>query len=999
MNYIRRFVQALFPPPRRAVTWRAAVPLIVFLVAFVGLCIGLEFGRVLMFARPWALAVVLFAPWVWWMHAAGYAGLPKVRGVVSLFVRLCLLGLFAMVLAEPRAVRSRDVMAAMFVIDVSDSIHPDSMNDSLKYVLDSVYRKPQRDEAGLIIFGKTPAVELPPRASFPFEALNSQLERGSTNIEQALSLAAAMLQDDQQGRIVLISDGSQTEGSLARVLDELKSRDIAVDVRPIDYSYTHEVWLERLELPQGVKLGETYEAAMILSSLTEGKGTLRLQENGQTIAEQEVEFKPGKNRFTVPIALREPGYYEYTATIEVNKADDTLAQNNSVLNYIFVEGEGKTLLVTDPQGDPRDWQKLQQAIREAERSVETIVADDLPRDAAPLRAYDCIIFVNVAHDAFDALQLQALRESVYNFGVGFLMVGGQNSFGPGGWHRSVVEEILPVSMDVSQRKVLPKGALAIILHTCEFPEGNTWGKRITKQAIKVLSAQDEVGVLAYDYMDGEKWVFKLRPAGEFDQIAPLIDGAEIGDMPSFQTTMKLGLDGLVDSDASAKHMIIISDGDPSPAPPPLIQAFIDNKVSISTVAIFPHGGNEISNMRAVAEATGGRYYYPQDPNQLPSIFIKESKTLKRTMIRNEQIAPVLNFPSPIMKGLEGVPDLKGYVLTTSKEDPRVMTILQSPPDKTDPTQVDPLLVVWQHGLGKTAAFTSDLSPNWGAFWYDWSKYQAFVKQLLIDISRIRKEGSLRLATDTNGGDGIITIEDFHPDDAFLDLTAQVMGPGKKEETVPLKQVAPRRYQAVVPLWGHGRYHVAVAGKGGDRQDQAFGGFVVPYSPEYLRFRSNRQSLSEIAERTSGAILSGDAEKDQIFERGRSIKRSTKPIFDWFLVALAILVPLDVGIRRVQFDWSALKSLFVREKKTGPATTTMGALLARKQEVATELQSKRDDRPLKPGFGMPATSSAKRQAPTVVAPPPPPTPESGEKKPTSTTERLLQMKKKREEEQK
>ncbi len=78
------------------------------------------------------------------------------------------------------------------------------------------------------------------------------------------------------------------------------------------------------------------------------------------------------------------------------------------------------------------------------------------------------------------------------------------------------------------------------------------------------------------------------------------------------------------------------------------------------------------------------------------------------------------------------------------------------------------------------------------------------------------------------------------------------------------------------MWGHGRYHVAVSGKGGDREDQAFGGFVVPYSPEYLRFRSNRQSLGEIAERTSGQILSGDVAKDNIYERGRSIKRSTKP---------------------------------------------------------------------------------------------------------------------------
>ena len=83
--------------------------------------------------------------------------------------------------------------------------------------------------------------------------------------------------------------------------------------------------------------------------------------------------------------------------------------------------------------------------------------------------------------------------------------------------------MLPVTMDVSQKKVLPKGALAIILHTCEFAEGNTWGKRITKQAIKVLGAQDEVGVLAYDYQDGEEVGLqadarrRVREAGAADQ--------------------------------------------------------------------------------------------------------------------------------------------------------------------------------------------------------------------------------------------------------------------------------------------------------------------------------------------------------------------------------------------------------------------------------------------------------------------------------------------------
>ena len=974
------------------------MPLAVFLVLFAGLCAWLEFGHVLMFARPVMLGLAVFAPWFWWMHVGGYAGLPKGRGAVSLFVRLTLLGLFAMVLAEPRAVRSRDVMSVVFSVDVSDSIY--SADQAITYVTDTVQKhrpKGKSDEAGLVIFGKSSAVELPPRMSFPFEALNSQVDRGSTNIEQTLSLAAAMLPEDNQGRIVLVSDGVQTEGNLTRILGDLKSRGVAVDVLPIDYTYNEEVWLERLDLPQQVKLGETYEAAMVLSSLSDGKGKLVLRENGNVIAEQEVDYKAGKNRFSVPITLRSAGYYEYTASIEVPKAQDSLSQNNTVLNYIFVEGEGKVLLVTDSVGDRRDWERLEAAIKEGERAVEVIAGSDLPSDAASLMPYDTIIFCNVPHDEFNVQQMQAVRDAVYNLGAGFLMVGGPNSFGPGGYHRTVIEEILPVSMDITQKKVLPKGALAIILHTCEFPEGNTWGKRITKQAIKVLGAQDEVGVLAYT-QKGEDWLFELTPAAKYEEMVPLINGASIGDMPSFQNTMQMGLKGLLKSDAATRHMIIISDGDPQAPTPALIDDFIKNQVSVSMVAVFPHGGQDISKMKGVADVTGGRYYFPEDPNQLPAIFIKESKTLKRSLLQNKVFTPTIGFPSPVVKGLEGMPELKGYVITTAKGHP-AMQILNGPPDAEQSDSIDPILAIWQHGLGKTAAFTSDFSTNWGTNWQKWDRFQPFVKQLLTDISRVKKDGHLRMSTQTSGGDAVIVVEDFHPDEAFLELHAKLSGPGQKTENVPLKQVGPRRYQATVPLWGHGRYHAIAQGLGGDRKDLAFGGFIVSYSPEYLRFRSNRQTLQEIADKTGGKILSGDPAKDDIYMRGRAPKRSSKPIFDWFLIALAILIPLDVAIRRIQIDFRAIWKALTMQRR-GPSSATMGTLLQTKQTISAALQSKRSERPLPPqsGSAPPRSTSSK---PTTVAsqsqtPNTPSAPTGNESKPTSTTERLLALKRKRDE---
>lgn len=1001
MAFGKRILASLFPAPRQRLRPLDALPLALFLVLFTGVCLYLELSHRLLFARPTAFALLVFMPWLWWMHAAGYAGLSRARGIIALEIRLLLAGLFVILLADPRAVRTRDELSVVYALDVSDSIGDGSTDSALRFVAETATKKPPRDQAGLIIFGKNAAVEFPARSSVPLEAnnviLNSLIDKEATNLEQGLSLAAAMLPEETQGRIVLISDGTQTEGNLDRIVDDLKAKGVSVDVIPIQYNFDEEVWLERLELPQFVKIGENYEAGIVLSSLSAGEGTLRLEENGKLIAEQPVKFQAGKNRYTVPIYLRTAGYYEYAATIEVPRGKDSIDKNNKVINSVFLEGEGKVLIVTDPQGEARDWQALANALREGQHAVEMQSAYDFPRDSSSLLPYDCIIFVNAPADAFDTVQLQAMRDAVYNFGSGFLMVGGANSFGPGGYHRTVVEDALPVTMDISQKKILPKGALAIVLHTCEFPEGNTWAKRITKQAIKVLGAQDEVGVLIYGQR-GVEWVFKLTPAGDYEKLVPKINAAEPGDMPTFSTTMQMGLTELKKSDAATKHMIIISDGDPQPAPPAILQEYVDNKISVSTVAIFPHGGNEIGLLRNVASATGGRYYFPSDSNQLPAIFIKESKTLKRSMIQNKTITPEVGMDDQsVLKGLDSMPPLKGYVITTAKPHP-AMTILQVPSEQSEEEgDIDPILAIWRYGLGQTAAFTSDLSPNWAAQWMDWDKYAAFVQQLITRISRVHKAGHLRMWTYTAGNEGVVVVEDFHEQEQFLEIQARITGPRDRAENIPLKQIGPRRYQASVPLWGKGRYHVVAAPIAGDRQeDRAFGGFIIPYSPEYLRFRSNPLVLNEIAEKTGGQPLGKDSTADDIYLRDRQPKRSSRQIFDWFLIALACLVPLDVAVRRVQIDWYVIKGWLGLGKRAGPSTQTMGALLERKQAVDSQIEARRAETPMVtrlPTLSRPDSTRARPVVPTNSSGAPPAS-KPQELDATTTTERLLKLKRKR-----
>ncbi len=991
------FLRRLFPPPRRRVTLKAALPLVAFLVAFLGGCLWLHATNRLVFSSPWAFVLVLAAPWVWWLHLAGYSGLRGVRALVALIVRLVVLATLIMALADPRAVRKSNALSLIYALDLSDSIGEKALEGAMKFVLNSAKGKPEKDEAGLVVFGREAAVELPPRICFPFEAVNSRVARDGTNLEKALSLAAAMLPDTHHGRIVLVSDGAATEGSLARVLDDLNARQIPVDVLPIEYDLEHEVWLEKLELPRTVKLGETYEAAVILSSLRPGSGTLTLTENGQKIAEQKLAFEAGKNRYSLRLSLRNPGFYEYVASIEVPPDRDCWQKNNVAVNHVYLKGKGKVLLVTDSGGDKRDWTPLATALRRGQREVEQASGVAFPRDAPSLLPYDCIIFVNVAADAFDVVQLQALRDAVYHQGTGFLMVGGKNSFGPGGYHRTPVEQVLPVSLDISQRKVLPAGALVFVVDRSGSMQQDVRGAGATQQqlanratvlAMRTLFPRDWVGVIAFDTT--RQWIVPLQevtdvealtrnvwsiaPGGGTDIYPALVD--------AFAALQKVGPDK-----AAVRHIVLLSDGESLAGDfPGIARQISGEQMSLSTVAIGDQANQQL--LDALARVGGGTPHRVADPRLLPRVLVREAVTIRQSLIQNKDFLAAVHMPSPVLKGIGRLPMLHGLVLTTPK--PRAAVVLRV----ADAEELEPVLATWHFGIGTAAAFTSDLTTNWGADWVNSPLYEPFVNQLLTDIARTATESSLRIQSYAEGSAGVIVVEDYHPETTFLEVSAEVAGPQEKSLAVPLRQVGPRRYQGDFPLWGNGHYHVMAAGVGGGRNERALARFVVAYSPEYLRFRSNPIALEEIRKRTGGRELKGEETGTELFRKPRKSKASSQSVVDWFLLVLACLIPLDVAVRRVQLDWAMIVGRLRLGRKRAVSGETLGALLRRKEEIRFPAAER-------PPVAQPpsaVTPQAGAPVPHRPSPRPAPTPPASRREepkpsePTSTTGRLLAAKK-------
>jgi hypothetical protein len=210
----------LFPKARRPVTWGAVAPLLIFIALFIGGCVIAEWRGWIRFTYRPAFALMIVLPWVWWLHHAGGGGLSRGRALSSLLVRFLMIGAFILLLAEPRAVRRSDALSVVYALDVSDSMGAKVRDQALGWIMQTATKKPPKDEAGLVVFGNDAAVELPPRQSFPFEAINSRVARDGTDLGKALSLAAAMLPEEHQGRIVLLTDGNETEGSALAQLDE-----------------------------------------------------------------------------------------------------------------------------------------------------------------------------------------------------------------------------------------------------------------------------------------------------------------------------------------------------------------------------------------------------------------------------------------------------------------------------------------------------------------------------------------------------------------------------------------------------------------------------------------------------------------------------------------------------------------------------------------------------------------------------------------------------------
>ncbi len=859
--------------------------------------------------------------WLWLLAAIpvlvavsmrSLAGLDPVRRATALVMRSLVILALALALARIQLVKHNDHVALMFVLDRSRSI-PDPLRLAAQEVVKNAAKNGDRDDrVGVIGFDGEADVDLiPSRAGFDIQDFGWPQEPDRTNPAAGLRLAMAAFPQGFARRIVLVTDGNQNAGDLKEEIETARANGVVVDVLPLQYEHDNEVLFDRITVPAQVSTDTKVPVRMVLKSRKSTKVQVSLWHNDQEVPLSENVFDlSGGMRpdpFVVPLELHGGGVHRFDARITpLDPKADSIPENNRATAFTNVEAQGGVLILTQANSNDDQvlFDALRRELRDPARPGESMVqmqsVDQYPIDLERLQQYSAVILSNIAADQFNEEQHRALATYVRHFGGGLIMTGGDQAFGAGGWIGKPIEEVSPVTFEVKHKKLLPRGALAIIMHSCEIPRGNYWGEQVAIAAIQTISSLDYIGVIDFSYgMGGPHWEVPLQLATDKPAIIRKVKQMQNGDAPSFEDFMTIVFRDMMKlSGVSQRHVIIISDGDPAAPTPATIKKYVDNKITVSTVGIG-YGSHVVEQtLRKVANDTGGRFHACRNPKQLPQIFVKEAKVVKRPLIDDRPFQPNL-LGSQVTLGIDRseLPPLGGLVLTTPKADISLAI------NRQGSEGLDPVLAHWNYEAGKMAVFTSGWWPKWGTDWAGWEKFGKFWAQLVRWAMRQKGSADFDIATRVDGNRGHITIEALDKDASylnFLQIRGKLMTPGMTEQDLRMRQTGPGQYELDFPLHEHGNYHVYLTYTGpNDKQGSIHTGVSVPYSPEFRELSANVALLQEAAERTGGRVLDLSADVKKLFSRDLPPSVSRQPIWRWVVTWLLIpLFILDVAARRL-----------------------------------------------------------------------------------------------------
>ncbi len=858
----------------------------------------------LLVRMPAFLAVAVLA--LAFLRSGGRAirGAALLRAAAFFCLSLALAGLAAAVRLPARS------STTVAVVDLSESMDEQARAWALRFVNDLVAALPPGDEFALITFAGAARVARPPGPPRPVDEFPPPPSPSATDIGAALETALAVLPSETASRVVLLSDGTETRGDARSVAARAAALGVRIDTAAPPRPFARDVAIEKAMAPAVVTKGPAFPLRLVVTNSGEALPVaVSLYIDGREAGRQQLDLGPGRSRIDLPVALSGQGSRRLRA--EILAPGDALPSNNYREVTVTIAGPPQILLLA-----PRDDSPIAQALRQKGAAVRVQPPGALRADLRALLEYHAVIAQNVTAADLSPAALAALERYVRDFGGGFVLAGGRQSYGDTGFQQTALQHMLPLTLEPQREPPRHRDPLALIIL---IDRSNSMGYAVSEQGsvlperdpsasklhyakaaalaiVRQLKDFDHLGVIAFDSQPYS--IARLRPLREnralLEELVPRL--VENGGT-DFYDALDWARSQLAASPIPRKHIILLTDGDTNRNAAdhlPLIETLARSRITVTAIRI----GDDVANLALlhdIAERTGGQFYHARDVHQLPELLLRDANAaMARSPAARPAYHPAIDRSSALVRGLRQPPALSGYAVARAKRRADVPIYVAGR------ARQHPLLGAWQYGLGRVAAFAADPESDAGS-WTLWDQYAKFWAQVVRWAMREQVPSDYAVVAEHSGGKTLLRVATFDSEARGV-LVARVHRDEGQIEEASLVPAGPRLFEAELPALPPGEYALTLLRRTArESVDQRSLVVRVPQGApepqeEFLAPAPNVALLEAIAQRTGGRFGAQPADP---MERPLGARAARCDLQD-FLVPLALALFLgDVAIRRLR----------------------------------------------------------------------------------------------------
>ncbi len=815
-------------------------------------------------------------------------------------------------------------------------------------------------KVGVVTFGFTQEYAVP--LTFDTDAVFARYESAplpdtsATDIAAALRYAAGLFEHRETAKLVLLSDGKETDETATTVIRSISAQGTKVDTVYIPSDYASDnVQVVGVQYPDyHMNVGEEYNLGVALSSKNGARSTvIELYDNGEPDLEngaQLVDVSAGTQVINFRKTFKTEGLHEIR--VKVTESEDRLEENNTFCSYIYLEVYNRVLVIDQGKSETESDRVVELLEKEgADYKVETLhllSSTHVPTTVEDLLAYDQIVLNNIASADLELYALDELLYSyVYEYGGGLFTVGGNNEDGTAhAYNRedlknSRLQEMLPVQ---AINYTPPVGVVLVIdISGSMSGEKIEWAKSGAVTCLDALTERDYIGVMTLetDYHTE----LQLTSRTEETVIKEAINRITIKGSTQFTPAITRAGQALVaEQRVDRKHVIIVTDGQPTDNRedylPAVDRYYRNNGITFSVVGIDMTEGSQQADVMTELTTTGhGKVYFADSEHDLYQALLSDLNAPAIKELSEESFHPsVADELSQVVTGVEYGPvqDIDEETGKVIKETPRALSASLGgfygvrARERAETILIGdfdvPIYAQWKFGAGMVGSFMCDLNGHWSDELLKDENGQRLLLNIvsnLMPTSNIRpntirmelEEGNyfnhLSIYTSLEEGERIEgSITQYTEDGEIVtSLNSVTPDPENADLYVTVDLNAENRFtRSTFIIKQSGVYKISVLKRNaaGEVVGSAEVYKAFSYSSEYDMFSEITDFdpaalMAELAAKGNGAAV--DKEDPWSVFQGfvTGFDRTADPALAFMIIA-AVLFLADIAVRKFKFKW-------------------------------------------------------------------------------------------------